>query len=195
MTILKIDLGTKKQLLEIRDKHQIYLEGNILRLIDDSDDEVFKKYLEESIENDKSSRRKRLEITKQIQTQNKDLVSERDKNQKLMSELQVALVKAQDAKKMAEEDLDLLQKKIQTELIGTIVKVALFIIIGVGIITTLLYGLAFFLDKDTTLLGNVWSSMFGILLTNAFSIIGTIMGVKYASENTKKTETNINANN
>ena len=195
MTILKIGPETKKQLLEIRDKHQIYLEGNILRLIDDSDDEVFKKYLEESIENDKSSRRKRLEITKQIQTQNKDLVSERDKNQKLMSELQVALVKAQDAKKMAEEDLDLLQKKIQTELIGTIVKVALFIIIGVGIITTLLYGLAFFLDKDTTLLGNVWSSMFGILLTNAFSIIGTIMGVKYASENTKKTETNINANN
>lgn len=191
MTILKIGPETKKQLLEIRDKHQIYLEGNILRLIDDSDDEVFKKYLEESIENDKSSRRKRLEITKQIQTQNKDLVSERDKNQKLMSELQVALVKAQDAKKMAEEDLDLLQKKIQTELIGTIVKVALFIIIGVGIITTLLYGLAFFLDKDTTLLGNVWSSMFGILLTNAFSIIGTIMGVKYASENTKKTETNI----
>jgi hypothetical protein len=25
--------------------------------------------------------------------------------------------------------------------------------------------------------------MFGILLTNAFSIVGTIMGVKYASEN------------
>jgi predicted outer membrane lipoprotein len=30
--------------------------------------------------------------------------------------------------------------------------------------------------------------MFGILLTNAFSIIGTIMGVKYASDNTKKSE-------
>jgi hypothetical protein len=28
--------------------------------------------------------------------------------------------------------------------------------------------------------------MFGILLTNAFSIVGTIMGVKYASEKPKK---------
>jgi len=27
--------------------------------------------------------------------------------------------------------------------------------------------------------------MFGILLTNAFSIIGTIMGVKYASKETE----------
>jgi hypothetical protein len=81
--------------------------------------------------------------------------------------------------------LDLLQKKVQTELIGTIVRVALFIVIGIGIVTTILYSLAFFLDKDTTLLGNAWSNMFGILLTNSFSIIGTIMGVKYATESKK----------
>ena len=35
---------------------------------------------------------------------------------------------------------------------------------------------------DTVLLGSTWSNMFSILLTNSFSIIGTIMGVKYASE-------------
>ena len=38
---------------------------------------------------------------------------------------------------------------------------------------------------DTALLGNTWSSLLGILLTNSFSIIGTIMGVKYASESNK----------
>ena len=76
----------------------------------------------------------------------------------------------------------MLQKKTQTELIGKIVKVALFVIIGVGIITTILYIIAMFTDKDTQIIGSTWSNMFGILLTNAFSIIGTIMGVKYASE-------------
>jgi len=53
---------------------------------------------------------------------------------------------------------------------------------GVGIITTVLYAIALFNPTiDTTLLGSTWSNLFGILLTNSFSIIGTIMGVKYAS--------------
>jgi uncharacterized Tic20 family protein len=75
-----------------------------------------------------------------------------------------------------------MQKKSQFELIGTIVKVALFVIMGVGILTTVMYGLAIINDKETQIIGSTWSNMFGILLTNAFSIVGTIMGVKYASE-------------
>jgi hypothetical protein len=35
---------------------------------------------------------------------------------------------------------------------------------------------------DTQIIGSTWSNMFGILLTNAFSIVGTIMGVKYATD-------------
>jgi hypothetical protein len=76
-----------------------------------------------------------------------------------------------------------MQKKSQTELIGTIVKVALLVIISVGVITTIMYGIAMMTGKDTQIIGSTWSNMFGILLTNAFSIVGTIMGVKYASEN------------
>ena len=75
-----------------------------------------------------------------------------------------------------------MQKKSQFELIGKIVQVALWIIIGVGVITTALFILAMFTDRDLTIIGNTWSNLFGILLTNSFSIIGTIMGVKYASE-------------
>jgi len=78
--------------------------------------------------------------------------------------------------------LDVLQKKKQFELIGIIVKIALFIILGVGACTTILYIYSLSIDRDTELIGNTWSNMFGILLTNAFSIIGTIMGVKYASK-------------
>jgi len=38
------------------------------------------------------------------------------------------------------------------------------------------------MGKDTQVISAAWSNMFGILLTNAFSIIGTIMGIKYASK-------------
>jgi hypothetical protein len=89
---------------------------------------------------------------------------------------------AEKAKEKALEDLDLMQKRSQFELIGTIVRVALVIIIGVGIVTTIMYGLAMLSGQDTQIIGSTWSNMFGILLTNAFSIVGTIMGVKYASE-------------
>ena len=75
-----------------------------------------------------------------------------------------------------------MQKKTQFELINSIVKVALYIILGVGIVTTGLYVFAMTMGFDTTILSSAWSNMFGILLTNSFSIVGTIMGVKYASE-------------
>jgi hypothetical protein len=110
-----------------------------------------------------------------------------------MSDLQEALAESKKAKAEAEkirdlavEDLDTLQKRTQFELIGMIVKIALGVIIGVGILTTVIYGLAIISDKDTQIIGSTWSNMFGILLTNAFSIIGTIMGVKYASSDKKE---------
>ena len=93
-----------------------------------------------------------------------------------------AMKRAEAAKELALTDLDILQKKTQTELIGTIVKVALYVIAGVGVVTSLMYIFAMFNGKDTQVIASTWSNMFGILLTNAFSIVGTIMGVKYASE-------------
>ena len=89
---------------------------------------------------------------------------------------------AEDAKDAALDDLEIVQKKSQFELMGTIVKVALYVIMGVGITTTLMYAIALTSGADTQIIGSTWSNMFGILLTNAFSIVGTIMGVKYASE-------------
>jgi len=94
-----------------------------------------------------------------------------------------ARVDAEAAKQNAENDLDLLQKKTQNELISTIVKVALWVIMGVGFITTGVYVLTLFVGKDTQVISAAWSNIFGILLTNAFSIVGTIMGIKYATEN------------
>mgnify|MGYP003134630644 CR=1 FL=1 len=178
----------KAQLIKLALDNKLYIEGPVLKMIDPEDDQDFAVYLSDAIDSDQENRRKRLGITKQIQEQNMQLQQTAEENDRLMVELKEAVSKAESAKKAAENDLDLVQKKTQFELIGNIVNVALYTIMGVGIITTALYAAALFWGgaQDTTLLGNTWSNLFGILLTNSFSIIGTIMGVKYASEKTGK---------
>ena len=215
--MIKIDKTTKDQLLQLYKTKKISLEGNILKVIDPNGDGEFEKYLNESIEKDKEVRRKRLEITKQVQSQNTDLIKWKTENERVTQELHDALSKAEEsnkelqlakkqvesaldsahtarleaekakteaenAKKTAENDLELLQKKTQFELIGSIIKVALWVIIGVGIITTGVYLIAIFTKSDTAVISSTWTNIIGILLTNSFSIVGTIMGVKYASE-------------
>ena len=88
---------------------------------------------------------------------------------------------AERAKEVAETDLSLLQKKTQTELMGSIVRVALWVIMGVGVLTTALYVFVISRGLDAKIIESTWSNLFGILLTNSFSIIGTIMGVKHGS--------------
>jgi hypothetical protein len=222
--MVKLNKETKKELIELLNSKNIALEGNIVKLFDAEGDVEFEKYLKTCSEKDKDNRKKRLEITRQVQQQNRDLTNLNSENEKIMIELQDTLksvedskitfevqnrelnewkqdnlrlteelknemvkserarIEAEKSKEVALNDLDLLQKKTQTELIGTIVRVALIVILSVGVITTGLYITAMFTGKDTQIIGSTWSNMFGILLTNAFSIIGTIMGVKYASE-------------
>ena len=219
--MIKIDSNTAKQLMDLQVSKNILLEGNILKVIDFSDNPDFESYIKNSIEKDKDNRKKRLEITKKIQGQNKnlselnienerinseikcallemeeskskiesqnsELIEWREENERITQELHKALVSAEESKKIVENDLDVLQKKTQFELIGTIVRIALFVIVGVGLITTAVYMVALFSNKDTAIIGSTWSNMFGILLTNSFSIIGTIMGVKYAASSKKE---------
>lgn len=179
--MITFDNKTVEQLLKLYESRKIGLEGNIAKIIE-TNDEDFKKYLETCIENDNDNRRKRLTITKQIQAQNTELTKAKEENDRINKELKIALDKAEEAKKLAETDLDLLQKRTQFELIGLIVKIALSIIIGVGLVTTFIYVYILGIGGDTKLIESSWSNMFGILLTNSFSIIGTIMGVKYASD-------------
>jgi Fe2+ transport system protein B len=194
---MEVTKEVKDVLLTLAKKKRIYLEGNILKVLKaEEGDTEFQKYLDICKEKDTTARKKRLTVTKQVQNQNKELVAKQEENDTLMEELQTALEEAKNAeweaeklrdeaekgKEQALEDLDLMQKRSQFELIGTIVRVALVIIIGVGIVTTIMYGIAMMSGQDTQIIGSTWSNMFGILLTNAFSIVGTIMGVKYASE-------------
>lgn len=182
---IKIDDKTINQLILLYEKKKIGLEGNIIKLIK-TDNEKFSEYLDTCINNDNENRRKRLDITKQVQSQNTELVKAKEENERINLELKNALKKAEKAKQTAENDLDLLQKRTQFELMGLIVKISLIIIIGVGLITTGIYLYILSIGGDSKIIETSWSNMFGILLTNSFSIIGTIMGVKYASEKIEK---------
>ena len=161
---------------------KVYIEGNFVKILKDFLDKDVVTYIEECKTKDRLARKKRLDVTKQVQAQNKELEEAAIVKEALVIELQNEKNEAEKLRDEAVEDLDLMQKRTQFELIGLIVKVALIIIIGVGISTTLMYVIAMLANKDTTILGNAWSNLFGILLTNSFSIIGTIMGVKYATE-------------
>jgi len=114
-----------------------------------------------------------------IDALSKDLQIELDKSQQLKNSIEIE-------KNAALNDLDVLMKKSQSELIKTIVLVALAVIIGVGLVTTMLYWMAMVTGKDTQIIGSTWSNMFSVLLTNAFSIVGTIMGIKYATQDGSK---------
>lgn len=223
--MIKLEKVTRKALIDLLVEKGVGLEGNITKLIDGEDDDDFQEYLKTCKQKDVESRKKRLEVTKQVQQQNKELSDLNEANQKIMEELQTTLkeaenqkllietqnhelidwkkenekiqielqnemvkseearITAESAKKNAENDLDLLQKKTQNELASIIVRVAIWVILSAGVITTLMYMMALYTKQDTQIIGSTWSNMFSILLTNAFSIVGTIMGIKYATGN------------
>ena len=184
MQSLKISLCKEDcdKIIQLAEEKKVYLEGNILKLLDESISKEWKKYLKDSSDKWNEKQKKRLELTKEFQSQIKELKDKDEEYQVLLSELKGAHEEAENARKSALNDLDVLQKKKQTELTGKIVKSALYVIIGVGIITTLMYILAIFTGEETQVIGSTWSNLTGILLTNAFSIVGTIMGVKHLSE-------------
>ena len=85
MMKIKVDEGTKKQLLNLYKSKKIYLEGNILKLIDCDGDEEFQLYVDGAISKDKEGRRKRLDRTKRVQSQNTELVLS-ENNKKFINE-------------------------------------------------------------------------------------------------------------
>ena len=205
----------RDELLKLAKEKKIYLEGNILKVLKaDSNDTEFIEYLKICKQRDVESRRKRLQVTKQVQKQNKELEAAATENVRVNRQLEKALneaiasaelatkskeeaetakeeaehlrIKAEQAKELAQTDLTLLQKKTQTELMGNIVRVALWVIMGVGVITTGLYVFVLLNGHDSKIIESTWSNLFGILLTNSFSILGTIMGVKHATSGDRK---------
>ena len=174
------DKDSRRKRLEITKKVQA--QNNELSSLNDENQKM--------MEDLQSTLKEAEEQKVKIEVQNGELIAWREENEKIQQDLQReminserARIEAEAAKTNALNDLDILQKRNQTELISTIVRVALYIIVGVGIVTTGVYVFTLVMGKDTQVISAAWSNIFGILLTNAFSIVGTIMGIKYATEN------------
>ena len=61
----------KKELIQLAAEKEIFLEGNITKIIDTDGHAEFHSYIQSAINRDRENRKKRLEITKTIQEQNK----------------------------------------------------------------------------------------------------------------------------
>ncbi len=203
MYIKKKGSETRSVLLQLANERRVYIEGPILKVLEAEEGDIeFAEYLNNCIERDLTARRKRLQVTKQVQKQNTELATASEEKAKLLADLEIALEESKRAEstaiqlstqesieeQKALEDLDFLQKKAQFKMMGLIVKMALGIIIGVGVFTTGLYVYVIAAGVDSTIVESTWSNLFGILLTNSFSIIGTIMGVRYANKEMNRSD-------
>jgi hypothetical protein len=178
----------KEAILKAKSK-KVFIEGNFVKLLAKTSDPEVKEYIQECKKKDLAQRRKRLDITKQVQAQNRELEEAAVVNKALLIDLENKMEELEISKKEAEglrdealNDLEVMQKKTQFELISIIVKLALAVIVGVGVTTSVLYMFVLYQGYDSKIIESTWSNLFGILLTNSFSIVGTIMGVKYATE-------------
>ena len=98
----------KDDLIKLAKERNIYLEGNILKVIDTDGDDEFEAYVQDALQQDKVTRRKRLEMTKQVQQQNKDLIATQEEKDVLMEDLREALQQAEDAKNAPDRDWETL---------------------------------------------------------------------------------------
>ena len=89
--MIKLSREIRKEFISISEAKNLFLEGNIIKVIDPEGDEEFSEYLKKCSEKDIATRKKRLEITKQIQTKNKELLDLNDENKRIMEELHEAL--------------------------------------------------------------------------------------------------------
>ena len=95
---IKFCKETRDALLELKKTKRVNIEGNILKLIDASEDPEMEKYVKESIKNQKDLQRKRLDITKQVQEQNKELTETKLEIERINEELKEALVSSEKSK-------------------------------------------------------------------------------------------------
>lgn len=182
-TCIENDRETRVKRLEITKKVQ--QQNTELTELDKENKKILKE-LKSTLESVEESKRK-------IVLQNQELIEGKEENERItkilqeeMERTEQAKIEAENAKQIALNDLDILQRKTQTELMGNIVKVALGVIMFISIVTTGMYVFSMLVNKEVDKIGPAWTNMFGILLTNAFSIVGTIMGVKYATKESDK---------
>ena len=117
---MKIQKSTRDILLEIAKHKRVYVEGNFLKLIEPEEgDEEFEEYLKLCKEKDSTSRRKRLEVTKQVQKQNSELEKAQKENKRVNRQLEKALNEAIDSaeqSKKSKEEAETAKEELEVAL-------------------------------------------------------------------------------
>ena len=109
--MIKLNEETRRALVQLAEETQVYPEGNFLKLLDAENDAAFLDYISKSLERDRFMRQRRLEITKQIQIQNRELTTSNGKISRLNDELVIALEEQKKAKDQLVVANRILEKK------------------------------------------------------------------------------------
>lgn len=144
--------------------------------------ETINQKLKQALDEAENLNQEMVRAKEETETALREAQEARVESDRSRMEAEKARHEAEKAKTSAVNDLELLQKKTQFELIGNIVRVALWVILGVGVTVTLVYMISLFAGFKTDVVGSAWVNIMSILLTNAFSIIGTLMGMKTVAD-------------
>ena len=172
-------------LLEISDKG-VYLEGALLKVISKSNtlrDEDWLEYLELAHDRDDIKSKERVELTQEALNQKTELEKAHKKIKQQYELLKKEKAKVEDDVCTLEKNLKVLREKNQLKIMNNVVNICLRIIIGIGVSCSLILVFMLFFGKQSDLVESTWSQSILLMLSNSFSIIATIQGVKSIKEN------------
>lgn len=169
-----------EMLLEISEKG-IYLEGALLKVISKSNtlrDEDWIGYLKLASERDEIKSRERVELTQEALNQKSELERAHKKIKQQYELLKTEKAKVEDDVCNLEKNLKVLREKNQLKIMNNVVNICLRIIIGIGVSCSLILIIMLICGNQSDLVESTWSQSILLMLSNSFSIIATIQGVK-----------------
>ena len=101
--MIEFDEHSWAALIATASSKKVYISGNVLKLISDQDNPLYREYLDTAIARDKDKQRQRLEVSKKAQREKQELETAQDRNDALMKRLELALSSADKAREEAEQ--------------------------------------------------------------------------------------------
>lgn len=132
-----------------------------------------------------------------------DFESKAEENEKLLidlnktkHELEHALNFSENEKQRVSNELELMQATVRTSLMGIVVKISLAMICGIILLVSGLYLAEMYQgvdDDGKTILANLLSTIFVSVVSSAFAVLSTVLGLR-SSNNTSSNTTNTTNN-
>jgi hypothetical protein len=172
-------------LLEISEKG-IYLEGALLKVVirgNTLDDSDWIEYLKVASSRDEIKSSERVELTQEALNQKSELERAHKKIKQQYELLKKEKAKVEDDVCTLEKNLKVLREKNQLKLMNNVVNICLRIIIGIGLSCSIILVVMILFGKQSDLVESTWSQSILLMLSNSFSIIATIQGVKSIKDN------------